>query len=433
MYISLEDRIYGLSLLWKEAEYNFAYWEDLPNIDWNTKYQEFLPRVIATESPLLYYAELMKFISLLKDGHTYVNMPNKIKPTYEVPIKTTFIEGRHVISELPKNCHIPLFSEIIAINNILIEDYLHKYAYPYIWHEKIDSKFVHGLLGYIISCNNSGLITIETNKGSFTFNKNEEVETIRNDKLVYYKYSKMNELISTKTHSIYITDDNIAYIEIPSFRLSNLKNELYKNIDLIKNCKGIIIDVRNNSGGNSSNSEAVAQLFFKGKFPAAPTKTPMHLASYKAYDQYRNVDELDLKDPWQKKIYEVSKHKSYFYESDIVRISDCPVYLEQPIVILSGCSTASAAEDFLTNMKYQNRAIIVGTPSYGSNGQPYMGKLPGGGSYGICTHRCYLHDGTDYHNVGIKPDIFIENQIQDHINGIDRIFDIGLETIRKLL
>lgn len=37
--ISLDDKIYGLSLIWKEAEYNFPFWKRLNNLDWNNAYR----------------------------------------------------------------------------------------------------------------------------------------------------------------------------------------------------------------------------------------------------------------------------------------------------------------------------------------------------------------------------------------------------------
>ncbi|MCI8789344.1 MAG: hypothetical protein HFH92_09585 [Lachnospiraceae bacterium] len=49
MQISMEERIHGLSLLWREAEYNFAYWDELPEIDGNARCREFLPIVMAAE------------------------------------------------------------------------------------------------------------------------------------------------------------------------------------------------------------------------------------------------------------------------------------------------------------------------------------------------------------------------------------------------
>jgi C-terminal processing protease CtpA/Prc len=122
-----------------------------------------------------------------------------------------------------------------------------------------------------------------------------------------------------------------------------------------------------------------------------------------------------------------------FKEKSPIHFGSFPIILSQPVVILFGPASASAAEDFLANMKYQNRAIIVGSPSYGSNVQPFRGKLPGGGTFGICTHRCYMHEGTDYHNVVIKPDVFVDNKVEDYRNGYDCVFVKGLETIRKLI
>lgn len=33
--------------------------------------------------------------------------------------------------------------------------------------------------------------------------------------------------------------------------------------------------------------------------------------------------------------------------------------------------------------------------SYSTNGQPYRGQLPGRGSFGICTMKCFLPNGTN--------------------------------------
>ncbi len=150
MQITTEERIYGLSLLWKEAAYNFAYWDERPELDWDKAYTEFLPKVIAAEEPLRYYSELMRFIALLKDGHSYVNPPNEIKPPYAVPFGTSFVEGKHVANELPADSGVPLYSEILAVNGVPLADYLEKYIHPYIYHEKPDGVFFNGQLGYAI-------------------------------------------------------------------------------------------------------------------------------------------------------------------------------------------------------------------------------------------------------------------------------------------
>ncbi len=44
--LTTEERIYTLSYLWKEAEYNFAFWETRQEINWDGEYKRFLPLVI---------------------------------------------------------------------------------------------------------------------------------------------------------------------------------------------------------------------------------------------------------------------------------------------------------------------------------------------------------------------------------------------------
>ncbi len=40
--ISDEQKIYELSRIWKDAEYNFAYWDKV-NIDWDEAYKNAIP------------------------------------------------------------------------------------------------------------------------------------------------------------------------------------------------------------------------------------------------------------------------------------------------------------------------------------------------------------------------------------------------------
>lgn len=73
--LTAEERIYTLSYLWKEAEYNFAFWEKRREINWDSEYKKFLPLVINAKSDMEYYLLLMRFYALLRDGHTSVIPP----------------------------------------------------------------------------------------------------------------------------------------------------------------------------------------------------------------------------------------------------------------------------------------------------------------------------------------------------------------------
>ena len=439
MTISLEERIYGLSLIWREAKYNFANWDEIPELDWDRAYQEALPRVIAEENPYLYYRELQKFVTLLRDGHSWVSLPNELNPKWDEdysPIATSYIEGKHVLMEVPEDCGVPLYSEIVSINNIPLQEYLEKHIFPYQWHEKPDSIFRHGLLSYTIYQQEKGSVTIGMENGCFTYIHGEKTKTVAGNwasSLMGDAIKSLNVVFESDAVNLETTIDNIGSIYVPDFRHDDLKEKLYANIDVIKNCAGFIIDMRWNSGGNSDNACALAQLFIDDSFREEVSDSPLYIANYGAYGQYRALDKLDLSKPWDKKVYDIKTHQSFNRESAEKQFDDCPVYLNQPVVILAGSDTASAAEHFLSVMKMNTKAVIVGTPSYGSNGQPYFGQLPGSGRYAICTHKCYDTEGNNYWNTGIKPDIFAENTIQSHIDKFDAVFDKGLSILRETI
>lgn len=127
--ISDELKIYELSLIWKEAEYNFAFWERLNGtLDWDKAYREALPAVLKTTTLYDYYMELSKFVALLRDGHTGVSLPQALdnKETACLPFCIDYIQGEHVIPNMDKSVKndIPRYSILKKINGIDINSYI---------------------------------------------------------------------------------------------------------------------------------------------------------------------------------------------------------------------------------------------------------------------------------------------------------------------
>jgi hypothetical protein len=63
--LAVEEKIYGLSQLWKEASYNFAFFNQVPDLNWDSCYQAYIPKILETKNDWEYYLELQKFISQL--------------------------------------------------------------------------------------------------------------------------------------------------------------------------------------------------------------------------------------------------------------------------------------------------------------------------------------------------------------------------------
>ena len=59
--LTKEDRIFGLVKIYSTVKQHFAYFERLPNLDWDKTFKEYLPLVEKEQSLLEYYRTLQTF------------------------------------------------------------------------------------------------------------------------------------------------------------------------------------------------------------------------------------------------------------------------------------------------------------------------------------------------------------------------------------
>ena len=179
--LTVEERIYTLSYLWKEAEYNYAFWAMHNEIDWNAEYKKFLPLVINAQSDLEYYLLLMRFYALLRDGHTLVMPPPSLLEGRNIPFGVIRAEGKFLLSAAAKEQNELLLSEITHIQGLPINEYIEKYVYPFYWHELPESLFACNDCIEASIMFNFGVdeqINIVTNKGEFNFKMSRTAETV---------------------------------------------------------------------------------------------------------------------------------------------------------------------------------------------------------------------------------------------------------------
>jgi len=78
------------------------------------------------------------------------------------------------------------------------------------------------------------------------------------------------------------------------------------------------------------------------------------------------------------------------------------------VYILTSKRTFSAAEDFLIYLNYSKNVVRIGQTTGGSSGQPLVFDIPHGFSARICAKADEFPDGTEFINIGIKPQIEVE-------------------------
>lgn len=200
-----------------------------------------------------------------------------------------------------------------------------------------------------------------------------------------------------------VLKDNVGYISYPSFDTSLGDG----NIDVILNsmslCTGLIIDIRNNGGGELTNSEKLARRFVQERT----------LASYIINKTGPGHD--DLSSPFEQ----------------YIEPAEAPHILwDKPVVVLTNRSTFSAANNFASIMRYLPHVRIVGAQTGGGSGMPLNMEIPCGWSVRLSSVS-FLDARKQVTEYGIPPSPGCEVDLDPllAIEGIDTMIERAIEII----
>lgn len=426
-----QEKIYGLSKFWSEVAYNFAYF-DKTKINWDSTYNAFIPRVLATKNTWDYYQELEQFCALLKDGHTGIFSPPDliIGGSRYREIEYGNFNKRIFVTNVREGLKdkIPLGSEVLSIDGKTVEAYFKEKAFPYIsastehqlWNDATRQMF------YGTDTTQIWKVELKTPKGKL----------INHDARFFIQRLKfVTEKPAWKRSDFKIMDD-IAYFQINTFDNNAVIDDFKAILPEIYKVKGVVIDLRKNGGGSSGNAAEILKYFTEQKvLIGSKWKTRNHLASHKAWGASMGNVVLDSLPKSAQKNYKIFKG-DYWYEGDYMifqnDLKDKKITL--PLVVLTSNNTASAAEDFLIILEgLKNRAITIGQKTYGSTGQPLHFSLPGGGGARVCTKKDTYPDGREFVGYGIKPTIEVERNINDVLTGQDTELSLAIKELKKLI
>jgi C-terminal processing protease CtpA/Prc len=427
--LSDAEKIYGLSVFWKEASYNFAYF-DKTRINWDSAYQAYIPLVLGTKSTFAYYRVLQKFSALLKDGHTDIQMPFLSKGSTNTQVHFDYLEDKVIVSNviLEDSALVPFGAEVIEINGAPIGEYLESKAFPYIssstnhWRNKRAMNLIYPTG----DTSKSIKLKLKTPEGNILYYTTKL--TTKNKKMAYD-----NRLPKFMTYKEF--PGQIAYVNLYTFQDTSAISRFKKYLPELYKAKGIILDLRNNGGGNSDVGVEILKYFTRQKkIKSSAGKTRDHIASFKAWGKYFDLKDT-LTDPLRKDIiiksYLVTNSNYWYYiPPDIFQNNITVKKIEAPLIILIGNETASAAEDFLVALDdIKGRATTVGEKTEGSTGQPLYFDLPGGGKGRVCTLRETYPDGREFVGIGIHPEVEVKRTVADLLKGKDAALEKALEIL----
>ena len=166
---------------------------------------------------------------------------------------------------------------------------------------------------------------------------------------------------------------NIGYIRLKSFN-ENSDVQFLKSVkEFEKNSKiaGYVIDLRNNPGGLLTQAINIADFF---------------------------LDEGEIVSTKGRKVSETRKF--FARKGDEIK--------GKPIVVLINNGSASASEILAGALKDHKRAIILGENSYGKGSVQSIIPLANGGGMRLTISKYYLPSGKSISEVGVVPDILVE-------------------------
>lgn len=203
-------------------------------------------------------------------------------------------------------------------------------------------------------------------KGSL--NSVVELEILRGGKKLVKKIKRAEIKIKTVESDIF--DKKIGYIRITSFISSNTPVEFIDALNKLKDTEALILDLRGNTGGLFQNAVFVANMFLdKG-------------------DIVRVIGRSGYGGAY------TAENKDYVYD--------------KPLVVLVDGESASASEIVSSALKDNNRALIIGTKTYGKGVVQKIYSMPNNTGLNLTIARYLTPNGDDINKKGIEPNYFVE-------------------------
>jgi carboxyl-terminal processing protease len=190
---------------------------------------------------------------------------------------------------------------------------------------------------------------------------------------------------------------DIAYLHIDSFPTSELPHEVLAELQNFRSegAKGLILDLRDNSGGRLDVGSEIAGYFL-------PENTPLYQQTTRRGQQKTTTS------------------------------GGSPIWTA-PMVVLINDGTASMGEILASALQEGKVATLLGTTTAGEVAGSIVVPLSDGSALQVTTLRIDSGEGTVLNNIGVHPDIELAASVDDVRNGVDGQMQEALSRLRTQL
>ena len=403
--------------------------------DWKDKCKEIRSKLTGSLTSFGFYKRIGVLINMIGDAHTnfvplnldkIVNDPKYLPILFEIKNNEVFIR-----KDLRDQSNIPEYSKIITINNLKIEDILQNMK-KYIGSEKDIFKdqllkglfYFYLLILYDMQDNfeiryyslSENKIKCEILKG-MSFNEISEraIKNASNKQIKPYAFTNQNKTgfltINTfdiSEHQKYFDFLDESFKKIKEFQIDNL-----------------IIDVRNNTGGNSNNAHYLAKCLTDKDIKAFNKSI---LKKSKQVIESRQNSNSKIDDPEFKKLpygglfsREDDIEKNYVYSKSGFKGN---------VFILSGNLSFSTTICFINIIRDYKIGLILGEePGAYANqcGNFIIIQLPKTKLQFAVSSEYFIRPSGDLEIDEVIPDYIVSQTADDKINGVDTVMIFAKE------
>mgnify|MGYP003578011582 CR=1 FL=1 len=199
-------------------------------------------------------------------------------------------------------------------------------------------------------------------------------------------------------------EPEIGHIWILHFARSGFDTDIDTALARLADVRAVIVDVRDNPGGQLSNAVTVATRF------ADRDRT----YAFRRFRVGPSHDDLSPPEP-------------------LVVSPRGPRRFRGPVVVLTNRKTTSAAEAFILAVRALPNVTIVGDSTAGGSGGPVPRELPNGWTYRLSASLLYDADLLPFEEIGLVPDIWVRGSAEELAAGRDAALDTALAVLRRAL
>jgi carboxyl-terminal processing protease len=224
----------------------------------------------------------------------------------------------------------------------------------------------------------------------------DTITTYFNSPMIFKNYVLQSDTTSGGHIKYGFAAPGIGYVRIPSFAGAGWAGEIDEALDSMPDATSLIVDVRNNNGGNVQLAVKIA-----GRFTA--------ISRTYGWVRFRNGPKhTDFTDYNVETVVKTGKAK-----------------FRGKVFVLTNRRDFSSAEDFVLAMRVIPRVTVVGDTTAGASGGPIPRQMANGWGYEMSEWMEYLPWKKMFEGVGLAPDVYVRAK-----SGTDLILERALALAR---